>query len=457
MKVGVIIFMHINIHGYIVLNKNKYTFTYNDELLQLVPVGDTENKRDNIFLNPIIEEKFARGKTSSGSNIIFINCKFIKSNYTGYIAKPAGYMYFDNEEFDTITFKGKAIDYFYRPNQKVGKDSKYCYETGSGFLYLESFKETTKTQRIRIDGLNVKMSLSILLPEFPELMTENYTLGNPHSILRLEFEDTFSYNKFLTVYSWIENLFKFVNYREDIIFDEIILSNHIEEKVNPVGYVYISNGYKKMDIDYEKTMEYYFFEEHIDDVLNIINGKKLNLLFIPSNERESRWVDPHKYLACCSSFESVFNYVYPNVREKTNQEFNDVKTDLLEFIKEKVYIYKGNNSRMRKEYEKIEHLILLSDFSLEEKFRYCLQKFDDILNEYISSKMKENKMEQIKVMPSEVAKLRNMLTHNSVEVFVPVHIHGYVLMQWMIYIMILRKSNISEEMIKKGIGRLLLY
>ena len=163
------------------------------------------------------------GDTIGSDKIYFLNCH-LKVSLSGYIAKPAGYVCFSNNErkFDVITFKSGIVDYFYRPNHIIDKENtQYDYNTGGAALKLKTFNETSKQIEVEVAGKKAMLTLSVTLPGEPLYMQIDYNLGKPKSIFRLTFNEPVDINEFRMVYMWIYNLMVFLNFRKDISLGKI--------------------------------------------------------------------------------------------------------------------------------------------------------------------------------------------------------------------------------------------
>ena len=185
--------------------------------------------------------------------------------------------------------------------------------------------------------------------------------------------------------------------------------------------------------------------------------KDLNLLFIPKNIKSGKCVTPESYMICCTSFESVFNYVFPNAKTEYSQKANEVKEEFLQFIEKKDEEYKGHDKIKREEFEKYANMIKLLDFGLEEKFKYCQTEFDKLIVNYrnsISRKL-ELSQEEINEMPRKFAKMRNLLMHNSLEELEKIHVYAYILARVYIYIMIMTQAKIEDNLIIQSIDKIL--
>lgn len=446
--------------GYIKSMEKAYIFTYDGELLQLVPRNEEDIKPYDFLKNKNINCDILEADTIRFEKIFFLNCQ-LKVVGSSYIAKPAGYVCFRNGErkFDAVTFKGGIINYFYRPNHIIDKEkTQYDYNTGGAELKLKPFDETSKKIEVEVAGKKAILTLGVTLPGEPLLMRINYNFGKPQSIFRLKFDEPVDVSEFRMVYMWIYNLMTFLNFRKDISLGEIELEKRNEkDNIEQIGDVYLNEKEKKDITNIEKIIGYRFVFDHIDELLQIVNRENLNLLFIPRNEKEGMYISAEKYMICCTSFESVFNFAFPNAKTENSQKANEVKSEFLEYIEAKRNEYRGKDGKKRKEFQKYAAIINLLDFSLEEKFDYCNSKYGKCVDEYKKTVLQTFTIEQdqLQELSAQFAKKRNLLIHSSMGEFDSVHIFAYLLARAFIYAMILDKANIDSLMISQAIDKIL--
>lgn len=446
--------------GYIDCLDKPYIFTYDGELLQLVP-KDKESIRPYDFLeHKNIEIEILEGMTIEFDKIFFLNCH-LNVSLSGYIAKPAGFICFNNGErtFNTVSFKSGIIDYFYRPNHIIDmENTKYDYNTGGGELKLKSFDETSKRCNIEIAGKKAILALDVTLPGEPLHMQVDYNLGKPKSILRLIFEEDVDVSEFRTIYMWVYNLMVFLNFRKSISLGKIELGNlNSRKKIERIAYTYLNEKDKDEISNVDAIIGYFFVFEHLNELLKILNNEELNLLFIPSSVKSDKYVSEEKYMICCTSFESVFNFAFPNAKIENNAKANAVKEEFLQFITDKREEYKGKDKQKREEFQKYAKIIELLDFSLAEKFKHCYDIYYDVIENYEKRIMYRLDIteEQLKSISTQFAEKRNMLVHSSLGKFEDIHILAYSLARVFIYVMILDKSGIQSEMIVQAIDKVL--
>lgn len=446
--------------GYIKCMDKPYIFTYDGELLQLVPKDEESVKPYDCFKNKNVNYDVLEGDTVGSNKIFFLNCQ-LKVSLSGYIAKPAGYVCFQNGErgFDVITFKSGIVDYFYRPNHIIDeKNTQYDYDTGEATLKIKPFNETSKQIEVDVAGKKAILTLSVTLPGKPLHMQLDYNLGKPKSIFCLTFNETVDVAEFRTVYMWIYNLMVFLNFRKDISMGKIELGKINEEnKIEHIGYTYLNEKEKNDISNVDRIIGYYFIFDHINALLRIVNKEDLNLLFIPRSEKEDKYISAEKYMICCTSFESVFNYVYPNAKVKNSEKANEVKSEFLQYIELKREEYKGKDSKKRKEFQKYADIIEFLDFGLAEKFDYCNTQYAEVIDEYKRAVLRRFNFtqEQLDDLSFQFAKKRNLLIHSSVEEFDEIHVLAYSLARTFIYAMILDKANIDPSIITQAIDKVL--
>lgn len=389
-----------------------------------------------------------------------MNCR-LQVSLSGYIAKPAGYVCFSNGErkFDVITFKGGIIDYFYRPNHIIDEgNTQYDYNTGEATLKLKTFDETSKQIEVEIAGKKAILTLSVTLPGEPLHMQIDYNLGKPKSIFRLTFHEPVDVSEFRTIYMWIYNLMVFLNFRKDISIGKIELGKTNEEKrIEHIGYIYLNEKEKNDISNIDRIIGYYFVFEHINELLQIVNKEDLNLLFIPHCEKEDKYISAEKYMICCTSFESVFNYVFPNAKIENSEKASEVKNEFLQYIELKREEYKGKDGKKRKEFQKYAYIIELLDFGLAEKFDYCNSQCEKSIDEYKKKILWRFDLtqEELAELSSQFAKKRNLLIYSSIGNFNDIHIFAYLLARAFIYVMILNKANIDSSMVIQAIDKVL--
>jgi hypothetical protein len=459
------------LNGYVECNKQNFTFTYDEDILHLVPMNPNEIKQYDFFINRKLDEKLLIGTTTKNEAIVFFDCHLIK-NAAGYLAKPSAYIQYCNKQvidFESIVFNGNVVNFFYRPLQIVDIDNTiYDHINGGATIKLKPFDKIGKEENVTIDDINALLSLSIYLPPNPIDSKVIDNLGNLNSFLRLSLNTPTDISLFSKIYGWMYKLFTFLTFRSSIEFGNIILQNKTSDgKFITIANVYIRKHETTPHIDADSIIGYYFIEEHISSLLNNINSPNINLLFIPETEKEIKYIDPVKYMSCCSSFESAFLFRYGKVKGKIDENYLTAKEDIEAYIRTKINQYKNvqGKGKLRSAYKSLLRTVNLTDFSLADKYKYCLKEYNDIIHDYISNVLRnlgftiqsdsvpipvidEGILRQI---PIDFADHRNLLVHDHIEAFLPIHIAGYLIAKCIIYVLLLDSARINHHLIKQSI------
>lgn len=461
--------MYIN--GYVKCNNQDFSFTYDEETLHLVPMNPSEIKPYDSFLNRKLTESLLVGITTTNKAIAFLNCHLSKC-MAGYIAIPAGYILFNTsqvEDFEAIVFKGEIINFFYRPIQIIDSNNTiYDYENGGATIQLKTFDKIGYEEDIAIDNLGTHLSLGISMPINPLDSHVIDSLGSLNSYLRLTFDTSIPLLKFSYVYSWIYNLFTFLTLRTSIEFGDIHLQGRTDDgRYMRIANVYIRKHKQTANLNHDAITGYYFIKGHIGELLNTLNSKTTNLLFIPATEKEIKYVDPVKFMSCCSSLESAFLLRYGKIKEQTDENFLNAKQDIETYITNIINEYEGvkGKGKLRSAYKGLLKTVNLTDFSLADKYKYCLKTYDYVLKDYISKILLSTGLtvqndsnlipvpseEELKQIPTTFAEHRNLLVHDHVEAFLPIHVAGYQIAQCIIYVLLMDNAHIDPDCIKQSI------
>ena len=447
--------------GYIKEQLDKeYTFTYDGELLSLVPTDSDSISPFDRFKNINQHIKILNGVTLAPRYISFMECNLFRSN-SGYVAKPAGYILFNGQdtEFDIIVFKGTAIDFFYRPNQIVEESSEYPMDNKEdrGKLILKPFSDTLKRVKFNIGNIDITMEICISRPPLPIYYeTPDWNLGKPESYIKLILNKKITVKEFIDIYLNAQRFFSFLNFQKNVYIEKIEVENRtaLGDMIN--GKVYLPNRRGSVVKDPDKTIGYYYVKDILPELIELISTSTLNLNFLPKDEKDSKWLDPIKYTSCCSSFESIFNLIFPDARLKSDDNFRKAKEDILTYIDKRIND-KTINSKIRDSYKSLKNSVELTDYSLERKFKKCLKEYDDILKDYCEKQYKlfELTEEEAVILSSEFSRMRNILVHDHIETFENIHVVAFLIARYMIYIMVFDKCGMPKNQIKQAIDHII--
>lgn len=406
------------------------------------------------------------GETNNHNYIKFINIKFssiargcfqawvpayIEGNANGLypIPKP--------DKINKIIFSSEAIDLFVQSNRivkdEINNESKeliikvdYGKNKTKSFVYKKYTYEFYPAWRISYskDINNIFVMNSRLC-----INSTNY----------MKVKDI------LKCYELVEKFLCFTNYRKHIIFDKILLCQ--EENVKYFDNIQKTNIQFELHVAYSDE-KYDLAQDNkvilIDDVYQNINNLFENIInadfliqSLPINSNEKSIISIEKYINISSSFESEMGKLFSNFKSESNEKFKKVQEDVCKYIKLKIKTQKSKNSKETKYYESFLKELKNIDGRLEEKILYALKKYMYLIEIDINYYKKLYNLDDIKLIDLAVAfaNKRNNLAHGyKLESFNKQEIMAYVMVRKICYALILERSGLKKEEIKKIIEKI---
>ncbi len=453
------------------------------------------NTNGNLLLQltrQIIEKEIVNGRLNDGRHIKFYGCR-----YDGYRMSSQGYAYSKNKDklsvFNRICFEGKAIDIFSGAGFSVMEFEKNC-ETMIRMCGVtpKPWENINSKYKVMINGISCNVGITYHI--YYDTIWGSRNIGRCIPKFFIAFEKPMPIDFIPNCYLWVYDFFKFLNFRRNIQFDEIIISKFASdfEKYEDIGVVKI----------FSKSKEPYFNTDRntitIDEVgenfgklfVHIIDRREQRTtddIFIPQNDQEFRTVSYTSFLECALSFEGEFDRtqktkaeiepVFNQVKELaissvaigecellTNDE-ELLKKELLEltkkYFKNEVEVICDEKSKtkaksVRKYAEKFLNALDKVDYSLEEQYNQVRKKYSTIVSDY--EKELANRMEiNLKEYPNlgiKFADLRNQIGHGIPGEIEDIHVFVFMLGRCLIYTMILSSVGLDEDAVKTIVKKL---
>ena len=461
------------ITGYLTFEENEYTFIYDDNAF-LTLVSKRENEyyfgRSASFLSkprPHMQERLC-GITSDNQSICFLKCRLTKFswNYScNYKWRPAAYIIsknnLSNQEsglFHAVNFKGGIVNGFYPPHISINREETRYDSNGTTIISLKPFSETTRNIKFRADNENLDIQFSISVPGMKQ--SDTIELGTIISAMKIEFVEAKSVGDVIDIYSYWHSVFSFLNFNKGVSFGEVsLLFKHRDGSYEPRWSFHItrsenltssSNMAKAINLEC-------FSDEQFISLVKAVTNKGFYNLFIPQNKNEMYVVDPHKYLACCASFESMYKSLYVPLNE-ANDDFNYVREKLTEVLLSIDKEFKGKNGARRQYAERFKETIERESYSLAEQFRKTLKEYTDIIHSIIANArgLNPDTQENENQMAEKFSNHRNRLAHGDYHVFENIHIAAYLIARAIIYVMVFKKAGLDDAAIKELVNTLFL-
>lgn len=442
------------INGFISVTDSEYSFCLDENKLY----GNLLNEKEGIKFGfrernviPFIKARYPFGGTIAFYNFSYSKDFFSKSlfsqSYGVFLSRLTNK---DIEGYDVISFKGKAVNNFYPPALSVEGIGSFEYpsDDGSKTIKLKSFFEKSNEIDATIYEKNVKIELTVCTPG--SIGIDSTSLGEISTSFRIIFQEKMPLNDLMKWVLVVKKIFAFLYFRNDILFEEIELWENTDRGLDRIGNLFLYEKFKN-DIPKEskKCVKFLGIKEHFNNLFKILLDEDLNLLCLPKNKQDSWIVSPEKYISTCASFENVFNKRYPNFVNE-DQDYLIVKSSLINFLSQRDEEYKGKNSKARNWIRKIKSTIERESKNLDHKFNKCFKDYKELLCEFI---MDINRRYSITLnddidLAGNFSSVRNYNAHGSKTEYNKESIIAFEFGRVMIYIMVLKEAEFSDEEIK---------
>ena len=451
--------------GELIYKRKKYHFTFQDDILTMLPTK-FKNYFSDLFSD---EEKISRanlhGITEKNYYICFINVKpkqvgsgvlrsfvpaYVLNKNNGLIPVPKA------DKIEKIIFKGPAIDNFYLPKRIVKQNT-----TGNN-VSIDVNLENFESEDYELKNEIIKIYSGYVIPYSKSI---NEVL-NVASYFEICFKEPKSINSILKTYLEIQKFFGFLNNRRIIKWDSIILRKTVlienEEKPLTINlFLYVAQN-PNNNIDIENHMKSITFEDvenYLPELFKNITRKDYNVHYLPLNKRENSIIDNDKFLKIAYTFESQMKKSYPNFKASVNENFKYSKNFILKNInKELSRLSNIEGTKKRRKYlNQFKENIKKSDGNLEEKLLYCFRKFDAVLSTKKTSMQTYYDIQDLnyETLSKSFVKRRNKIAHGEFTgVFEYKDIIAYSLVKICIYCLVLEHCSVPIEQIKKICNKL---
>ena len=445
-----------------------------------------------LFKEDTLEYDIVKGYTNSNHNIYFIGCKYNKKAFSaqGFIVAKNNLVGDNLDTFETIVFSGNVVNTFYPPkiilDYEEGK--KYDITDRMRSIYPKQWKDVEKEFKIEIN--DEEMDIKLYISMFQDLNPNKSTIGEVESKISITPKTPPSAKEVPRYFLYMLDFFRFINFRQNIEFDEIMLLN----KVGTYTYSYeIHIFYEKKPYKYTRSHRDSIVFSDISDnfgslfkeVVERRNNDIFDNLYIPKDDEHFKTVDFIEYLSCALSFEGEFERIFPPKSEVNSIFLNEkiYTLDLINRIREQVLdenklnddiknkIVQGINEHKEnmstelsgKQLKKIENYIdniirtiEKLDYSLAEQFNLVIKSYGELstnVKQYICDnyRIEEPNKENL---GNIFAEMRNKIGHGTPIKMESKHIYVYLLARCMIYIMVLDKAHINKDTIFKIIKKI---
>ena len=478
--------------GHVKINRKDIPYHLKDDKVALIP--HNINRGITFWPSPIEERDMLRGITTGNREVIFLKCRY-NNNWLAYQAivvsdSNTGFLK-DITSFDRICFEGKPVNVF------VGPGRAYVSEDGDDIskrmksITPKNWEDLNVSTNIKIRNREMKLSINYIVSHNKKYADPS--MGEAIPQFCIEYSKSMSVKKIPQIYLMMYDFFSFLNFRRNIVFDNILLQREIEGRYMTIAKVFVNSqdlgeftNTERNSIIIDDCHEY--FGDLFKCVVQRRQQKIYDNFYIPQNGKESTQVTYEKYLSCALSFESEYSRLYPSKKEE-NEKYAYIY-DMFQASADKMNILfslaaEGNisreefercfygdvNSKIKKlfsntskskvkpyqgYYNKIVDALSKIDYSLGEKYKNALCIHKSIVKPVIDKMSSANNV----VFPNEdeagkmFAEFRNGIAHGNPQDIEQIHCVLFEVARALIYIMILKNAGLKDEDVKNIVKKM---
>lgn len=443
-------------YGKFYINEKCYPFFYKDSLVTVIQ----EPREYNDDFKDVTEVEKIEGLTNSNKVIVFLKCKFLGGCYklmsSDIIFSTKGFVLFDEFDctFECIEFKSEALNTFYPP-VNLFDPTALLYEKAYA---IKNFDETTKSFETVVNEEKIRMELSI--PCTFNLQPESQTIGEKYSAWRMVFQNPQNSENIAQYYLYLLDFLMFVNFRQNVTIEHFKLYKVENSKYVQVGIGKFFSNKSRFDAKVEKSITFNdLTPKELSNLFSCIVKQRTesgyNISYIPKNLEKYRSFTWIEWLNTALSFEGEYCKEHKNEKLKKDPNFAAAKGELLKLIENKVEesgcsIHNKKNSA----WDQFNNLIENTDYRLEAKFEFSMERFKDEISDIKQQLIKSMKLSDDYNLPSEYAKCRNSLAHGNIIPMSDANIVNFILMRVLIYCFVLERADIPKDTRKRIVEKL---
>lgn len=404
------------------------------------------------------------GVTDTNKYILLLDCRVWNPQFIALSGKLQialhGYILQDikDDGYDQIKFCSPALNVFYSP-RKAWTPQIGIEEDLPG-LTLKPYSDSAQQVAVNILEENIQCVLDF---EWCfNLRLEDYHAFSVKTNFSMVFQQRRSSLDLGKYYLYLRDFLAFVNFRNDIPFDEITLWRLEENgKISKSGTAVI---FQSSDVTYDFKAQNSITYDDLDNNSFAILFKEIaeqrtldqyNPYYIPSNRAESNVLDRAKWLVTASSFEGEFDKKYRDIKVKQSVEFQKVKSSLLSVIDQTVYDSGVSINNAKNKYLKsFRHLIEHYDTTIREKYKICETMFAAEIADVQRKYCRRTGVAIDTDFSEKYAEARNHAAHGVIEPIRDTDVVIFMLLRCFIYLLIMERASVPSAKMKEIITKL---
>ncbi len=359
-----------------------------------------------------------------------------------------------NIKYISISFKFDELDYFVNPRRFYKPENYSFWDEDDKQWVIKASQGTERIFKVIYYGEDIAI-------EFHPQVYETLFVNTPFkftSYISVEFSEPKSPDE---IYKFILQLNSFFNIlfdRQNIIIDEITLKENKVDVANLSTLFIIkriNNKRFKNEQEKKKVIPLELIENSLEKAFQqYFSNTHIYLGYLREHE-EDNIVSPAKFLMNTSTFEALFNEIYPEYVIEHSKEVEAFFSELKKFLNE----YEGGK-RVKKRIKEIEEYISSkSRKSLEDRMKKAFEDFPFLLCVIDKSinitKDMDEYINYVNVVIQRICDTRNIFAHGKKEFYdIGIYISDYLLLRIINLTLLLSYLGFDRSIIIKSISTL---
>lgn len=430
------------ISGYINIGENKYAFILENYK------GKIFNNAPNVFWPRKADvPKIINGVTDRNYNIALCvsnpqesgNCITFSCSY--YIMDKANCLNYDISEFKEIEFIGESLNLIVDPTDIYEEFDFEAepFEKGCSIKF-KPIKDVSKKFNFKILDTNVEFEHSII----PYEKRKENKLGETNSAIYIKFSETQKIEELEKWYLLVKKLTSLLVLQHNTDFDsinifyDILLENG--KTMRHYAKVFVNQRYDNLVSKQPiRCLELKLFDDHMQQLLNILENDKFSLMFLPESNSEAHMVDYEIVKNICTALEFEFK------ENKMKLEKNQLITQLQKLVKLEVEKFKGLNTSLDDDdFASIKSSISNWTIPAKKQVWSLFENNIEIMQYICDKKGVYLSYKQV----SDFIKFRNDITHGKFPHFTQEIADTAYILKILIYVSLLKRIGLTDDILK---------
>lgn len=442
------------------MRDENYFFYLDHDMLTLTSINRENQNYIDIFFEVLDKKEetpnvMEGNIAGAGNTILFFIKRRIYKSMGEYKFQILSYIEYDNEIklIERLSMQCKELDAFY--SIRKAYDFEMFHPTGEVNLRVNSLDSSRDDLSFLINGKSIRATLSISR----NVSSSSNSPVTINSTIAFTFEKSNDYSFFMKIVNLIKDFLKIVTYRRNISIEQVILKEKNEEGTyrNVGKLVFPEEQEFERESDKlinQRMIDFSILKQHTADLFQLLASGEIYKDHIPQNSKDKNIITPARFILITAAFEWEFRSSYGNVKAAENSSYKKIQTDIMNHID---VLIKTNSGKKKKYARTFQKIVSNSGMSLSEKILKVLGDAEGILNKYIDYLYSINEIEGVK--HSDIAERlqiqRNNYAHGNIDKDLDfLVILDLLVLEWLIYVLVLRKAKMSDAQIDHAINKL---